>query len=139
MLQGKRFGSNGEVIADTKAYCEAKDKSFYKKGIEMVKKRWNKCITFEGDYVDEWSRILPKCCCFISHPTNLLSDVLPRSISHCYRKHYNIFFLTHASKIRLSLPLERCENGGFLPSSTGGEKRNLSSYRVDRNHLEMRK
>ena len=28
MLQGKRFGSNEEVIAETEAYFEAKDKSF---------------------------------------------------------------------------------------------------------------
>lgn len=53
MLQGKRFGSNEEVIAETEAYFEAKDKSFYKKGIEMLEKRWNECITLEGDYVDE--------------------------------------------------------------------------------------
>ena len=32
MLQGKRFGSNKEVIAETKAYFEGKDESFYKKG-----------------------------------------------------------------------------------------------------------
>ena len=49
---------------------------FYKKGIEMLEKRWDECITLEGDYVDEWRWILPKSCCFISHPTNLLSDVL---------------------------------------------------------------
>ena len=53
MLQGKRFGSNEEVIDETEAYFEAKDKSFYKKGIEILKKRWNECITLEGDYVDE--------------------------------------------------------------------------------------
>ena len=35
-LQGKRFGSNEEVIAETEAYFKAKDKSFYKKGIEML-------------------------------------------------------------------------------------------------------
>ena len=45
MLQGKRFGSNGEVILETEVYFEAKDKSFY---------------------VDESSQILPKSCCFIS-------------------------------------------------------------------------
>ena len=37
----------------TAAYFEAKDKSFYKKGIEMFEKRWNECITLEGDYVNE--------------------------------------------------------------------------------------
>ena len=31
MLQGKRFGSNEEVISETEVYFEAKDKSFYKK------------------------------------------------------------------------------------------------------------
>ena len=30
MLQGKRFGSNKEVIAETETYFEAKDKFFYK-------------------------------------------------------------------------------------------------------------
>ena len=53
MLQSKRFSSDDEVIAATDAYFEAKDKSFYKKGIEGLEKRWNDCITMEGDYVDE--------------------------------------------------------------------------------------
>ena len=53
MLQGKRFGSNEEVIAGTEAYFEAKDKSFYKHGIEKLEKRWNDCIALEGDYIDE--------------------------------------------------------------------------------------
>ena len=53
MLQGKRFGSNEEVIAETEAYFESKDESFYKKGIEKLEKRWNECITLEGNYVDE--------------------------------------------------------------------------------------
>ena len=52
MLQGKRFGSNEDVIADTEAYFEYKDKSFYKKGIEMLEKRRHECITLEGDYVE---------------------------------------------------------------------------------------
>ncbi len=33
MLQGKRFGSNEEVIAVTEAYLETKEKSFYNHGI----------------------------------------------------------------------------------------------------------
>ena len=33
MLQGKRFGSNEEVISEIGAYFEAKDKSFYKKAL----------------------------------------------------------------------------------------------------------
>ena len=53
MLQGKRFGSNEEVIAETEAYFESKDESFYKKGIEKLENHWNECITLEGNYVDE--------------------------------------------------------------------------------------
>ena len=53
MLQGKRFYSNEEVITETNAYLEAKAKSFYKKGIEMLEKRWTDCVPLEGDYVDE--------------------------------------------------------------------------------------
>ena len=41
MFQGKRFGSNEEVISETEFYFEAKDKFFYKKGIELLEKHWN--------------------------------------------------------------------------------------------------
>ena len=75
MLQGKRFGSNEEVIAETGAHFEAKNKSFCKKGIEMLEKLWNECITVTRDYVGERSQILPKSSCFFIHPRNLLSDV----------------------------------------------------------------
>ena len=53
MLQIKRFGSNEEVIAETEAYFESINESFYKKGIEKLEKRWNECITLEGNYFDE--------------------------------------------------------------------------------------
>ena len=32
----------------------------------MLEKRWNECITLEGDYVDELSRILHKSCYVIT-------------------------------------------------------------------------
>ena len=48
MLQGKRFGSNEEVLLETEPYLEAKDKTFYKKGIKLLEKQ-NQCITLEGD------------------------------------------------------------------------------------------
>lgn len=53
MLAGKKFRTNEEVIAETEAYFEAKDKSFNKRGIEMLERRWNGCIALDGDYVDE--------------------------------------------------------------------------------------
>ena len=53
MLKGKRFYSNEEIITETNAYFEGKDRSFYKKGIEMLEKRWTDRVAFEGDYVYE--------------------------------------------------------------------------------------
>ena len=53
MLQGKRIGSNEEVILETEVYFETKYKSFNKKSIELLEKCRNQCITQEGDYVDE--------------------------------------------------------------------------------------
>ena len=53
ILQGKRFGSNEEVIAETEACFKSKDESLYIKGIEKLEKCWNECITLEGNYVDE--------------------------------------------------------------------------------------
>ena len=53
MLQRKWFGSIKEVISETEVCFEAKEKSFYKKGIKLLEKHWNQTITLEGDYVDE--------------------------------------------------------------------------------------
>ena len=39
MFQRKRFCSNEEMIAETKAYFERNDESFYKKDIEKLEKR----------------------------------------------------------------------------------------------------
>ena len=53
VLQGKRFGSNEEVMAETEAYFESKDESLRKKGIEKLQKHWNECFTLEGNYADK--------------------------------------------------------------------------------------
>jgi len=52
MLAGKKFRSNGEVISETEAYFEAKDKSFYKNGIKILELHCNDCVALDGDYVD---------------------------------------------------------------------------------------
>lgn len=52
MLAGKKFKTNNEVIAETEAYFEAKDKSYYKNGIEKLEDRYNRCIALEGNYVE---------------------------------------------------------------------------------------
>jgi len=51
--RGKRFGPDEEAIAETEAYFEAKDKSFYEKGIVTLEKRWNERIALKGDCVNE--------------------------------------------------------------------------------------
>ncbi|GFW77001.1 histone-lysine N-methyltransferase SETMAR [Trichonephila clavipes] len=51
MLQGKRFGSNEEVITEIEAYFESKDKSFYEKGIKKLEDLCTECITVEGEYL----------------------------------------------------------------------------------------
>ena len=53
MLKVKRFGSNEEVILETEAYFEAKDKSFNKKGIDLWEKQWNQSPSRMAHYVDE--------------------------------------------------------------------------------------
>ena len=41
-------------LVPIKKWCwKTKDKLFYKKGIRLLGKHWNQCITQEGDYVDE--------------------------------------------------------------------------------------
>ncbi|KAF7269830.1 hypothetical protein GWI33_017145 [Rhynchophorus ferrugineus] len=48
-LVGKKYSSNEEVIAETEAYFEAKDKN----DIEMLEGRYNQChFTLEGNYVE---------------------------------------------------------------------------------------
>ena len=54
-LQGKRLDSIETVISETAAYFKVKVKSINKKGVELLEKRGNQCITLEGDYVNEYS------------------------------------------------------------------------------------
>ena len=57
MLQGERFDSNEEVIAETEAYFENKDKSFFKKGIGKLEKRWNEYITMLTNIVKFFGKL----------------------------------------------------------------------------------
>ena len=40
-----------KVSPQNKAYFEAKDKSYYKNGIEKLYDRYNRCIAREGNYI----------------------------------------------------------------------------------------
>ena len=51
-LSGKRFNTNGEVIAETTAYFEGLEKSYFSEGIKKLEGRWNRCILLKGDYVE---------------------------------------------------------------------------------------
>lgn len=51
MLAGKKFSADEEVIAETEAYFEAKDK-YYKNGIEILYDHYNRCIAVEGNYIE---------------------------------------------------------------------------------------
>ena len=52
-LAGRRFYSNEEVIAETNAYFEELDQSYYSEGINKLEQRWTKCISLNGDYVEK--------------------------------------------------------------------------------------
>ena len=52
MLAGKKFKSNDEVIAETEAYFDEKEKSYYKSGIEKLENRYTRCIALKGNYVE---------------------------------------------------------------------------------------
>lgn len=52
-LGGKRFTTNEEVIAETKAYFEGFPKSYFLEGLKKLEYRWEKCIELKGDYVEK--------------------------------------------------------------------------------------
>jgi hypothetical protein len=52
MLAGKQFCTNEEIIAGTEAYYEALSKSYYKKGIEKLYDRYNRCIALDRNYIE---------------------------------------------------------------------------------------
>ena len=52
MLAGLKFIIDVEVITGTEVYFEAKDKSYYKNGIEKLYDHYNRCIALEGNYIE---------------------------------------------------------------------------------------
>lgn len=51
MLTGKKLSTKDEVIAETQAYFESKDKSYCKNIIELYD-RQNRCIALKGNYLN---------------------------------------------------------------------------------------
>jgi len=50
---GKRFTTREQLIAETEAYFEGLDKSYYSDGLKKLENRWIKCIELKGDYVEK--------------------------------------------------------------------------------------
>jgi hypothetical protein len=46
MLAGKKFSTNKELIAETEAYFEATEKSYYKNGIEWYRQLHNFAFSY---------------------------------------------------------------------------------------------
>jgi len=52
-FRGKRFTTREPLIAETEAYFEELDKSYYSDSLKKFKNRWIKCIELKGDYVEK--------------------------------------------------------------------------------------
>jgi hypothetical protein len=50
---GQRFSSNQEAIAAVEGYFADLMKNHYRDGIIVLEKRWNKCISLKGDYIEK--------------------------------------------------------------------------------------
>lgn len=52
-LRGRKFDDEEEVIGAVDQYLEDQEETFYRKGLMMLKTRWEKCIRLKGDYVEK--------------------------------------------------------------------------------------
>lgn len=52
-LRGRVFSSDDEVISAVKVVLEGFDNNFFLTGLQMLEKRWNKCVAVEGDYIEK--------------------------------------------------------------------------------------
>ena len=52
-LHGQRFGCDEEVIDTINDWFELQDKQFFVDGVNSLAHRWEKCVVFEGDYIEK--------------------------------------------------------------------------------------
>ncbi|CAK9819145.1 Mariner Mos1 transposase [Anthophora quadrimaculata] len=52
-LAGKRFTSTDEAIAAVNGYFADFPESYFNNGIELLEKRWNKCIEVSGNHIEK--------------------------------------------------------------------------------------
>ena len=50
---GWRFTSNDEVVAAVDGYFVDLSELHFNGGIELLEKRWNKCVKVSGDYIEK--------------------------------------------------------------------------------------
>jgi len=52
-FEGKRFTTREQLIAETEAYFERLDKSYYSDDLKKLKNHWIKYIELKGEYVEK--------------------------------------------------------------------------------------
>ena len=52
-LKGKRFSDDAALISEVTSWLEDQNGVFYKNGLQSCIKRWEKCITLGGSYVEK--------------------------------------------------------------------------------------
>jgi hypothetical protein len=52
-LGGKRFPDDKEVETEVRKWLKQKSKDFYAAGFDALVKRWDKCISVGGGYVEK--------------------------------------------------------------------------------------
>ena len=52
-LRGQHFPSNDTVIAAVKQWVTSADTDFYECGMQALVRRWRKCISSGGNYVEK--------------------------------------------------------------------------------------
>ena len=52
-LKGKRFPDDAALISEVTSWLEDQPGVFYKNGLQSCIKRWEKCITLGGSYVEK--------------------------------------------------------------------------------------
>lgn len=52
-LHGRRFDNTDDVILEVEQWFSRQSQGFYNDGLRKVKKRWQKCVALQGDYVEK--------------------------------------------------------------------------------------
>ena len=51
-MKGRKFADDEDVICTAIGWLEDQDQQFFYNGIRALEKRWTKCNSVEGDYVE---------------------------------------------------------------------------------------